>query len=145
VSVLGPEGTAAATALGSGAIAAASGHEDPDAVMAGAYAEALTGMGVGGAMGYISGTYSRSGIEVIPYKKGMEMGGGYKLYGSKSTAILEQPIDDVTKIQIHHHNLGPGAIDVYPSTLEVDSITGKTRPNSRLILDWEEYYYGKKR
>ena len=69
----------------------------------------------------------------FPFKSGMAMGNGVKIYGNKNVVILEQSIDDYTKIQIHHHNKGPGALDVLPSTYEINPYTGKRIPVSRIV------------
>ena len=76
---------------------------------------------------------SSSDIEIVPFKSGMAMGNGVKIYGNKNVVILEQSIDDYTKIQIHHHNKGPGALDVLPSTYEINPYTGKRIPVSRIV------------
>ena len=74
-------------------------------------------------------------IEVVPFQKGMDMGGGWTLKGGKSTAILEQNIDDITRVQMHIHNYGPGAIDVHPSSGIHVPPNNRFIPYSRLILD----------
>ncbi len=46
-------------------------------------------------------------IEIMPFKPGMPVEGGWNIYGNKSTAILYDPY---TELNIHHHNLGGGAL-----------------------------------
>lgn len=86
----------------------------------------------------VGNTLVKSDIEIVPFKKGMDMGGGYKLYGNKGTAVLDYKIDADISVQIHHHPKGGGAVDVVPSTKSVNPVTGKMEPDSRVTLDWED-------
>jgi hypothetical protein len=46
-------------------------------------------------------------IEIVPYKNGMELEGGFRLHGSHSTAVIHDPY---ANLNIHHHDKGVGAI-----------------------------------
>lgn len=57
-------------------------------------------------------------LEGCTFRRGMEIEGGYRLYGTKSTAIIHDP---TTGLDIHHHCRGGGAIyhgedviDIFP-------------------------------
>jgi hypothetical protein len=47
-------------------------------------------------------------IEIVPYTRGMDMDGGFKLSGSKNTAILYDPYIDM---EHHHHSRGGGSLN----------------------------------
>ncbi|MEA3513869.1 MAG: hypothetical protein U9R34_00140 [Nanoarchaeota archaeon] len=55
------------------------------------------------------------GILIEPYQKGMQLERGLNLYGSHSTAIINEELGDGLKLQYHHHRNGAGAIEIYPS------------------------------
>lgn len=48
-------------------------------------------------------------IEIVPFKNGMELDGGFNLYGHKNTAIIH---DNFTGLDYHHHNLGGGTLNL---------------------------------
>ena len=79
-----------------------------------------------------------SDIKIVPFKQGMDMGGGIKLYGNKGTAVLNYRIDADISVQIHHHTKGGGALDIVPSTKSVNPVRDKLEPDSRIELDWED-------
>jgi hypothetical protein len=52
--------------------------------------------------------FMQPNVCVEPYSRGMDLDGGLKLYGWKSTAILHDPD---TGVDIHHHNNGAGSLN----------------------------------
>lgn len=47
-------------------------------------------------------------IEIVPYSRGMELDGGFNLYGNKSTAIIHDPY---INMDYHHHSNGGGSLN----------------------------------
>jgi len=47
-------------------------------------------------------------IEITPYSRGMELDGGFNLYGNKTTAIIH---DNYTDLDYHHHSRGGGSLN----------------------------------
>ncbi len=68
---------------------------------------------------------------IEPYKRGMELEGGMKLYGDEETAVFHQDLGDGNSFDIHHHNRGGGAIDFNPRPSERED-------RFRIILPWEK-------